>query len=221
MITRKRTFRGALAMAVAAGVAAVALPGTAAERAPAAATVRAATHVVAPSEVAGSSDARPRKLLHRLTGVGSGPGALFEVHDRRGNTVLTDGAPLLDITAVNPSVGGAAGGIISSGSDVDRFLGALAGGELLHPSQLKEMMKTVPTGSADGRRYGLGLESTPLPRGGRYWGHTGDFFGYETTAGARVDGRQATVMVNLGPGSSDARSDGLQAAVETALARGR
>ncbi|MFE7366942.1 serine hydrolase domain-containing protein [Streptomyces anulatus] len=139
----------------------------------------------------------------------------------RGYVRPGDDAPLLDITAVNPSVGGAAGGMISSGSDVNRFLGALLGGELLHPAQLGEMMRTRPTGGSDGRRYGLGLESKPLPRGGRYWGHTGDFLGYETAAGATVDGRQATVMVNLGPGSSDAQSDDIQAAVETALSRGR
>ncbi|WP_405186640.1 beta-lactamase family protein [Streptomyces anulatus] len=139
----------------------------------------------------------------------------------RGYVRPGDDAPLLDITEVNPSVGGAAGGMISSGSDVNRFLGALLGGELLHPAQLGEMMRTRPTGGSDGRRYGLGLESKPLPRGGRYWGHTGDFLGYETAAGATVDGRQATVMVNLGPGSSDAQSDDIQAAVETALSRGR
>lgn len=139
----------------------------------------------------------------------------------RGYVRPGDDAPLLDITAVNPSVGGAAGGMISSGSDVNRFLGALLGGELLHPAQLREMMRTRPTGGSDGRRYGLGLESKPLPRGGRYWGHTGDFLGYETAAGATVDGRQATVMVNLGPGSSDAQSDDIQAVVETALSRGR
>ncbi|MEV7653358.1 serine hydrolase domain-containing protein [Streptomyces anulatus] len=139
----------------------------------------------------------------------------------RGYARPGDDAPLLDVTAVNPSVGGAAGGIISSGSDVNRFLGALVGGDLLRPAQLREMMRTRPTGGSDGRRYGLGLESKPLPRGGRYWGHTGDFLGYETAAGATVDGRQATVMVNLGPGGSDAQSDDIQAAVETALGRSR
>ncbi|GAA5207701.1 hypothetical protein GCM10023323_24280 [Streptomyces thinghirensis] len=125
-------------------------------------------------------------------------------------------APLLDITKIGPSVGGAAGGMISSGTDVNRFLGALLRGDLLRPAELREMMRTRPTGNTDGRAYGLGLESRPLPGGGLYWGHTGDFLGYETMAGATVDGRQATVMVNLGPGSSDAQSDD----IKTALAEG-
>ncbi|MCX4847238.1 beta-lactamase family protein [Streptomyces sp. NBC_00257] len=130
-------------------------------------------------------------------------------------------APLLDITKVDPSVGGAAGGMISSGTDLNRFLGALLRGDLLRPAELREMMKTRCTGSEDGRAYGLGLESRPLPGGGLYWGHAGDFLGYETMAGATVDGRRATVMVNLGPGGSDAQSDDIEAVIRTALSAGR
>ncbi|WP_307851411.1 MULTISPECIES: serine hydrolase domain-containing protein [unclassified Streptomyces] len=135
----------------------------------------------------------------------------------RGYAQPGEGAPLLDVTRVSPSVGGAAGSMISSGTDVNRFLAALLRGELLRPAELREMMTVRPTGNADGRAYGLGLESRPLPGGGLYWGHTGDFLGYETMAGATVDGRQATVMVNLGPGSSDAQSDDLEATLRTAL----
>ncbi|MFF5481950.1 serine hydrolase [Streptomyces sp. NPDC012935] len=48
-------------------------------------------------------------------------------------------APLRDITAINPSVAGPSGELISSGSDVNRFLAALLRGELLRPAQLREM----------------------------------------------------------------------------------
>ncbi|GHC77517.1 serine hydrolase domain-containing protein [Streptomyces flavofungini] len=130
-------------------------------------------------------------------------------------------APLMDLTAINPSVAGAGGEMISSGTDINRFLGALLGGRLLRPAQLREMMRTRPTGDPDGRAYGLGLESRPLPCGGRYWGHSGDMFGYETVGGATVGGRQATVMVNLDPGGSDAQSADMKAAVRTALCTGR
>ncbi|OEV03364.1 D-alanyl-D-alanine carboxypeptidase [Streptomyces oceani] len=139
----------------------------------------------------------------------------------RGYAQPGEDAPLLDITRVDPSVGGAAGGMISSGTDVNRFLDALLRGDLLRPAQLREMMTTRSTGSADGRAYGLGLETRKLPGGDRYWGHTGDFLGYETMAAATVDGRGATVMVNLGPGGSDAQSDDIEAAVRTALSEGR
>jgi D-alanyl-D-alanine carboxypeptidase len=98
---------------------------------------------------------------------------------------------------------------------------ALVRGGLLHPPQLREMMKTRPTGDPDGRAYGLGLESRPLPCGGLSWGHTGDMLGYETVAGATVDGRQATVMVNLDPGGPDAQDADMEAAVQTALCEAR
>ncbi|MVO85279.1 serine hydrolase [Streptomyces sp. p1417] len=127
-------------------------------------------------------------------------------------------APLVDVTAINPTVAGPAGSMISSGTDVNRFLDALVRGRLLRPAQQREMTRTRPTGNSDGRAYGLGLESRPLPCGGRYWGHTGDMLGYETAAGTTADGRrQATVMVNVDPGGSDAQSDDMKAAVRTAL----
>lgn len=139
----------------------------------------------------------------------------------RGYVRPGDDAPLRDITAINPSVGGPAGEMISSGTDVNRFLDALVRGRLLRPAQLREMMRTRPTGKPDGQAYGLGLESRPLPCGGLYWGHTGDFPGFETAAGATLDGRRATVMVNLGPGGPDAQSADIKAAVRTALCAGR
>jgi D-alanyl-D-alanine carboxypeptidase len=129
------------------------------------------------------------------------------------------GAPLLDATAVNPSVAGASGAMISGADDLDRFLAALLGGRLLRPAQLAEMTAVRATGDA-GREYGLGLERRTLPCGGTYWGHGGDIFGYETVGGATADGRQATVMVNVDPGGTDAQDDDMRAAVETALCAG-
>ncbi|WP_067832682.1 serine hydrolase domain-containing protein [Actinomadura kijaniata] len=126
-------------------------------------------------------------------------------------------APLMDLTAINPSVAGPSGGMISSGADVDRFLGALVNGRLLRPAQQREMMRTRPTGDSGERAYGLGLESRQLPCGGLYWGHGGDIFGYETASGATVGGAQATVMVNLDPGGSDAQSEDMRTTVQTAL----
>jgi D-alanyl-D-alanine carboxypeptidase len=139
----------------------------------------------------------------------------------RGYVRPGEDAPLMDITAINPSVAGPGGEMISSGTDLNRFLDALVRGRLLRPAQLREMMKTRPTGNPDGRAYGLGLESRPLPCGGLYWGHGGDVIGYETAGGATVDGRQATVMVNVDPGGSDAQDADMEAAVQTALCEGR
>ncbi|MFD9502370.1 serine hydrolase domain-containing protein [Streptomyces sp. NPDC060035] len=139
----------------------------------------------------------------------------------RGYVRPGEDAPLMDLTAINPSIAGASGDMISSTGDLNQFLDALLRGRLLHPAQLKAMMKTQPTGDPDGRAYGLGLESRTLPCGGLYWGHGGDIFGYETVGGATIDGRQATVMVNLDPGGTDAQADDMEAAVQTALCAGR
>ncbi|MEU9017024.1 serine hydrolase domain-containing protein [Actinomadura sp. NPDC048394] len=135
----------------------------------------------------------------------------------RGYVRPGEGAPLMDVTELNPTVAGPGGGMVSSASDLGRFMGALLDGRLLAPAQLREMMRTRPTGNADGRAYGLGLESRPLPCGGLYWGHTGDMLGFETVTGATSGGRQATVMVNLDPGGSDAQDADMETAVQTAL----
>ena len=128
---------------------------------------------------------------------------------------------LMDITRFNPTVAGAAGGMISSASDLDRFLAALLHGRLLKPAQLREMLTTRPTGRTSGSRYGLGLEWLPAdhrpgcPRG--FWGHDGDILGFSVRMGATRDGRQATVMVNLNPGGGEALDEAMDDALPTAL----
>ncbi|MEV6134403.1 serine hydrolase domain-containing protein [Streptomyces violaceusniger] len=139
----------------------------------------------------------------------------------RGYVRPGEDAPLMDLTGINPSVAGPSGSMISSGTDLNRFLDALVRGRLLRPAQLRQMMNTRPTGNPDGRAYGLGLESRPLPCGGISWGHTGDVLGYETIGGATVEGRQATVMANVDPGGTDAQDDDMRAAVQTALCGSR
>ncbi|MEU8954110.1 serine hydrolase domain-containing protein [Streptomyces sp. NPDC048518] len=106
-------------------------------------------------------------------------------------------APLLDVTETDPSWGWAAGQLISTDSDLNRFFTALLDGDLLPRAQLAEMRRTVPAEETfgPGARYGLGLVSKPLPCGGLYWGHGGSFPGYETRGGATEDGRAANVAV--------------------------
>ncbi|MFG3252388.1 serine hydrolase domain-containing protein [Streptomyces sp. NPDC048172] len=128
---------------------------------------------------------------------------------------------LLDRTAYNPTVGGSAGGMISSGRDINRFYGALLDGRLLRPAELRAMKTTRPTGNPNGRAYGLGLESLPLPCGGLFWGHTGDSLGFQTAAGATRDGRRVTAMANLDPGGTEAQDDDMDALVTTALCEAR
>lgn len=123
----------------------------------------------------------------------------------------------VDVSEFNPSVAFSSGAMISSGTDMNRFLSALLRGRLLPPAELRAMQTTTPTGDGSGSRYGLGLESVPLPCGGQFWGHDGGILGFETMSGATPDGRQVTVMVNLNPGGTQAQDTDIQAAVTAAL----
>jgi D-alanyl-D-alanine carboxypeptidase len=128
--------------------------------------------------------------------------------------------PLRDITETDPSWGWAAGQMISTNSDLNRFFTALLAGRLLPAAQLARMRSTVPAEATfgPGARYGLGLVSRPLPCGGLAWGHGGSFPGYETRGGATDDGRATNVAVTTQLTDEAARRS-LERAVDTALCR--
>ncbi|MGW1432845.1 serine hydrolase domain-containing protein [Streptomyces sp. NPDC002431] len=128
------------------------------------------------------------------------------------------GSPWREVTELDPSWGWAAGAVVSTNSDLNRFFAALLGGKLLPPAQLAEMRTTVPAEDrGPGVRYGLGLTSTPLSCGGVYWGHGGTALGYRTRGGVTEDGRAANVAVTTTP--TGAASRHVEAAVDTALCR--
>ncbi|WP_188316553.1 serine hydrolase domain-containing protein [Solihabitans fulvus] len=109
-----------------------------------------------------------------------------------------DGAAV-DVTELNPSMAGAAGSMISTTADVNRFFGALLGGTktlqgraLLAPAQLAEMRRTRPV--AEGVDFGLGILRITTPCGTAIWGHTGGIPGYATTAFTTADGRRQTTI---------------------------
>ncbi|MEU7896111.1 serine hydrolase domain-containing protein [Nonomuraea sp. NPDC049152] len=99
-------------------------------------------------------------------------------------------AKTYDLTELNPSPFWAAGGMISTAGDLNRFFGALLGGRLLPPAQQREMFTMVPTKDwIPGTGYGLGVSSVKLPCGTTVWGMGGAIFGsWSYTYGTR-DGR--------------------------------
>ncbi|MFH8553390.1 serine hydrolase domain-containing protein [Streptomyces celluloflavus] len=126
-------------------------------------------------------------------------------------------APPRDITEMDPSWAWAAGQMISTNSDLNRFFTALLGGRLLPPAQLAQMRTTVPADYfGDGARYGLGLVSKPLSCGGVYWGHGGSFPGYETRGGVTAKGRAANIAVTIQPTDKTAM-ERVEKVVDTAL----
>lgn len=103
----------------------------------------------------------------------------------------------VDVTVFNPSWGGAAGDMISTTDDANRFLQALMSGRVLRPELLAEMTKTVPATGFDqvwpGARYGLGLMWMPNSCGG-HWFHGGDIHGFKTRNGVTSDGSRSVVV---------------------------
>ncbi|MFC6090797.1 serine hydrolase domain-containing protein [Saccharothrix lopnurensis] len=111
---------------------------------------------------------------------------------------------LVDATLMNPSLDWAAGEMISTAGDLNRFLDALLGGRLTSPSALAAMRTTTPTGSIFA--YGLGLQRYDLPCGRSVWGHGGELIGYLTYAVRSDDGRRATLSYNPLPGEVPAEA---------------
>ncbi|WP_033440239.1 serine hydrolase domain-containing protein [Saccharothrix sp. NRRL B-16314] len=105
----------------------------------------------------------------------------------------------IDVTTYNPSFGGAAGDMISTTDDGNKFLKALVGGKVLRPAQLAEMTNTLRTPALDpawpGARYGLGIMWIPNSCGG-HWSHGGNIHGFMTRNGVSSDGTRS-VMVSI------------------------
>ncbi|MFE6056035.1 serine hydrolase domain-containing protein [Kitasatospora sp. NPDC056446] len=147
-----------------------------------------------------------------------GDRTIREPHPKGYRRDAADG-PLRDFTEMDPSAGWAAGQMISTDSDLNRFFtDLLVPGRLLPAAQLAQMRTTVPVGDG-GMGAGLGIFARPLSCGGVYWGHGGDIPGYETRGGATDDGRAVNIAVTTVP-ADYAVTGHLEAVVDTALCRG-
>ncbi|MFI1012984.1 serine hydrolase domain-containing protein [Streptomyces sp. NPDC020965] len=101
-------------------------------------------------------------------------------------------AKIHDVTRLNPTLAGAAGGMISDANDLQRFLRALLTGGLLPPAQLRAMTTTVAIDPAQpAYRYGLGVQGTTLSCGKEVWGHGGGIHGSSSEAFATRDARHS------------------------------
>ncbi|GAA3003269.1 serine hydrolase domain-containing protein [Kitasatospora albolonga] len=153
------------------------------------------------------------------------PGELtIEGPHPRGYYRESAGEPFADVTDIDHSWAWAAGQLVSTPSELDRFFSALLRGELLGPRQLEEMRTSTSDAAAvfgPGARYGLGLVSRPLSCGGVYWGHGGSIPGYESRVGVTEHGRRAaSVAVNEQRGDAGrSRLDGVVDAVLCAYPR--
>ncbi|MFJ3623131.1 serine hydrolase domain-containing protein [Streptomyces iakyrus] len=104
-------------------------------------------------------------------------------------------AEIHDATEQNMTWLGAAGDVISTGGDLNRFQRALVKGHLLPPQQLKEMFDEVPAGPGIG--YGLGVEFARLSCGVKVVGESGRTNGSLSAMVGTQDGEhQLTFNIN-------------------------
>jgi D-alanyl-D-alanine carboxypeptidase len=93
---------------------------------------------------------------------------------------------LVDLTRLDPSIAGAAGGsaLVTTVQDLARFWDALLKGRLFrHRATLKDMLTFGPTPGEVTAGYGLGVEQYALPGGIELIGHLGGAGTYRTFVG--------------------------------------
>ncbi|MFI6429505.1 serine hydrolase domain-containing protein [Rhodococcus oryzae] len=107
------------------------------------------------------------------------------------------GGRRIDYTSQNVSAAGAAGAMVGSGADLNRFFTALLDGELLPPTQLAAMQNVRVIGESGTMAYGLGLMRLSMPCGQDFWGHSGGISGSITYTGVvPATGRAVTIALN-------------------------
>ncbi|MGW3276732.1 serine hydrolase domain-containing protein [Nocardia rhamnosiphila] len=97
-----------------------------------------------------------------------------------------------DVTRVEPSLPWAAGALVSTGADLNRFFLALLSGRVVPQDLLPQMLDGSDMGRGDGMSYGLGIAYTQLPCGRQYVGHLGSIYGFSAIAGAAAPGLAVT-----------------------------
>jgi D-alanyl-D-alanine carboxypeptidase len=93
----------------------------------------------------------------------------------------------IDLTHVDPSIAGAAGGhaLVTTVGDLARFIDAMFAGRLFrHRATLRQMLDLAPAQGEGGLvGYGLGIERRALPGGAALVGHLGGTAGYRSYVG--------------------------------------
>lgn len=111
-----------------------------------------------------------------------------------GFTPVTEGGPY-DLTAFNPTIAGAAGGLISTVGDQLVWAQALATGELLSPESYAAQTDVLPADPGGQVGYGLGLLSI-----GGLLGHNGAINGYQSAVVSAPElGINIVVLTNAHP----------------------
>ena len=126
-----------------------------------------------------------------------GEKALRSKHPRGYHTRDNKPGKLEDITDSDPSWAWAAGSMVSTPSELNKFMQSIFDGSLLNQASIAEMKKSVPMGDG-GDVYGLGLIGHKLSCGVA-WGHGGAIPGYQTANAVGPDGAAAVIATTAMP----------------------
>ena len=129
-----------------------------------------------------------------------GEKALRGKHPRGYHTRDNKPGKLVDITDYDTSMAWTAGAMVSTPSELNKFMQSIFDGSLLNQASISEMKKSVPMGD-DGNVYGLGLIGHKLSCGVA-WGHGGTFPGYQTDNAVGPDGTAATIATTAMPATN-------------------
>jgi D-alanyl-D-alanine carboxypeptidase len=126
-------------------------------------------------------------------------------HDRQSVDSETDFRPetiVIDATEIAPSIAGAAGAVVSTLGDLDRWIDVLTESRSISPSLHEERMRFGPIPGSDDRGGGWGYGFGVANFGGLI-GHNGGIPGFQSFA-AHMPGTGANIIVlaniNTGPG---------------------
>ncbi|MDR6174734.1 D-alanyl-D-alanine carboxypeptidase [Nocardioides zeae] len=103
----------------------------------------------------------------------------------------------VDLSAFDPTLFGAAGGLVTTTEDLNRFQRALGSGRLLGAGSVRLMREVVST---EPLAYGLGSYRLPDPcePGSHLHGHDGASYGTWTVSYASADGQRAVTLAVTG-----------------------
>lgn len=135
----------------------------------------------------------------RDTGFPAGP-AIDGPHPRMYESLFGKIDPPRDYSVYTMSWVMPGAGLVSTTADLNLFYRTLLTGEIVAPSSLAQMQRTVRVVGMDGKEidYGLGLHRVEIPGCGTFWGLDGTVFGALTSTLTSSDGaRQVSVAMNL------------------------
>ncbi|MFI6678759.1 serine hydrolase domain-containing protein [Kribbella sp. NPDC050470] len=133
------------------------------------------------------------------------PGDDVELPEPHAHAYLNIDDEYVDIARCNASQAWAAGEVVSTAADLNRFYAAVLGGELLAEAELEAMLTVVEADDSFG--YGLGIVRRRLPDGQVVWGHHGGFFNYLTISFHSADLSMQLTLSATGSKSGQPETD--------------